>query len=34
MLTLRGADLGNERYAQIAGYPMPGRSFAIELSTR
>lgn len=34
LLTLRGYNLGNERYAEIAGYPMPGRSFALELSTR
>lgn len=34
LLTLRGANLGNERYAEIPGYPMPGRSFALELSTR
>ncbi|HUY11947.1 MAG TPA: TonB-dependent receptor [Candidatus Dormibacteraeota bacterium] len=31
-LTLRGENLGNERYAQVSGYPMPGRSFALELS--
>jgi len=35
LLTLRGFNLGNERYAEIAnGYPMPGRSYALELSTR
>jgi vitamin B12 transporter len=34
LLTLRGYNLGNERYADVAGYPMPGRSFALELSTR
>ncbi len=33
-LFLRGYNLGNERYAEIAGYPMPGRSFAVELRTR
>ncbi|MDE2483222.1 MAG: TonB-dependent receptor, partial [bacterium] len=33
-LTLRDANLGNERYAAIAGYPMPGRTFALELATR
>ncbi|HVA34056.1 MAG TPA: TonB-dependent receptor [Candidatus Baltobacteraceae bacterium] len=30
-LFLRGYDLGGERYAEITGYPMPGRSAAIEL---
>ncbi|HKU80972.1 MAG TPA: TonB-dependent receptor, partial [Candidatus Tumulicola sp.] len=30
-LVVRGFDLGNERYAEVSGYPMPGRSFAIEL---
>lgn len=34
LLTLRGYDLGNERYGEIGGYPMPGRSFALELSDR
>ncbi len=34
LLTLRGENLGNERYAAIAGYPMPGRTFAVELSTK
>jgi len=34
LLTLRAYDLGNARYAEIGGYPMPGRSFALELSTR
>ncbi len=33
LLTLRGYNLGNERYADVAGYPMPGRAFAVELST-
>ncbi|HTV93498.1 MAG TPA: TonB-dependent receptor [Verrucomicrobiae bacterium] len=33
LLTLRGYNLGNERYAEISGYPMPGRTFAVELST-
>lgn len=39
LLTLRGYNLGNERYAALGGfgaavngYPMPGRSFAIEVS--
>jgi vitamin B12 transporter len=34
LVTLRGFNLGNERYAEVAGYPLPGRSFALELSTR
>jgi len=34
LLTLRGYNLGNDRYAMYAGYPMPGRSFAIELRSR
>ncbi|HEY8297917.1 MAG TPA: TonB-dependent receptor [Candidatus Baltobacteraceae bacterium] len=34
LLTLRASNLGNERYAEIGGYPMPGRSFVVELSTR
>ncbi len=33
-ITLRGENLGNERYAQLSGYPMPGRSFSVEFSTR
>lgn len=33
-LSLRGDNLGNERYGEFAGYPMPGRSFVVELSTR
>ncbi len=33
-LTLRGYNLGNERYAEIGGYPMPGRTFAVELTAR
>ena len=38
-LYLRGYNLGNERYSDVtgfglSGYPMPGRSFAIELRTR
>ncbi len=32
--TLRESNLGNERYAAVNGYPLPGRSFAFELSTR
>jgi vitamin B12 transporter len=34
ILTLRGYNLGNERYAFYAGYPMPGRSFTLELRSR
>jgi vitamin B12 transporter len=34
LLTLRGYNLGNERYAEIGTYPLPGRSFALEFSTR
>ena len=34
LVTLRGYNLGDERYAEIGGYAMPGRSFALELSTR
>ncbi len=33
LLTVRGYNLGNERYAEVSGYPMPGRTLAIELST-
>ncbi|HUA08965.1 MAG TPA: TonB-dependent receptor [Candidatus Acidoferrales bacterium] len=33
-LTLRGANLGNERYAEVSGYPMPGRTFALELTAK
>jgi len=34
LLTLRAYNLGNERYAAVNGYPLPGRSFALELSTK
>ena len=34
LLALRGYNLGNERYADVPGYPMPGRSFALELVTK
>jgi vitamin B12 transporter len=34
VLALRGYNLGDDRYAIYAGYPMPGRSFAVELRTR
>jgi vitamin B12 transporter len=33
-LTLRGYNLGNERYAEVSGYPMPGRTFAVELTAK
>ena len=33
MLTLRAYNAGNERYSEIGGYPMPGRSFVLELSS-
>lgn len=32
-LVLRAYNFGNERYAEIGGYPMPGRSFVVELSS-
>jgi vitamin B12 transporter len=34
LLSLRVFNLGDERYADVSGYPMPGRTFALELSTR
>jgi outer membrane receptor protein involved in Fe transport len=34
LVTLRGYNLGNERYAAVGGYPMPGRAFMLELSTK
>jgi vitamin B12 transporter len=34
LLKLRGYNLGNERYAEVSGFPMPGRTFAIELTGR
>ncbi len=34
IFSLRGYNLGNERYAIYSGYPMPGRAFAVELRTR
>ncbi len=33
-LFVRGYNLGNERYADVAGYPMPGRAFALELRAK
>jgi vitamin B12 transporter len=34
ILTLRVNNLGNEQYQPIFGYPAPGRTFVVELSTR
>jgi vitamin B12 transporter len=34
ILTLRVRNLGNERYVPIYGYPAPGRTVSVELSTR
>ena len=34
LLSLRALNLGDARYADVSGFPMPGRSFALELSTR
>ncbi|HZV77450.1 MAG TPA: TonB-dependent receptor [Candidatus Babeliales bacterium] len=34
LLVLRGYNLGNDLYAVYAGYPMPGRSFTLELRSR
>lgn len=39
LLSVRGTNLGNERYSQIAsppfgGYPMPGRGVSVDVSTR
>lgn len=34
LLTLRGYNLGDERYAASAGFPLPGRSFLVELSAK
>jgi vitamin B12 transporter len=34
VLALRGYNLGNDRYSLYAGYPMPGRSFTIEMRSR
>ena len=34
LLTVRAYNLGNEIYQEQPGYPMPGRSFVLELSTR
>jgi outer membrane cobalamin receptor len=34
VLSLRVNNVGNARYADVSGFPMPGRTFAVELSTR
>ena len=34
LLSLRAFNLGDERYAGVAGYPLPGRSFFVDLATR
>jgi vitamin B12 transporter len=34
LLGVRGYNLGNERYAAIGGYPMPGRTLTVELSAQ
>ncbi len=34
LVSLRVYDIGGERYEESGGFPMPGRSFALELSTR
>jgi len=34
LVSLRLYNLGGERYEESGGFPMPGRSFAVELSTR
>jgi outer membrane receptor protein involved in Fe transport len=34
ILSLRVNNLGNEQYEPIFGYPAPGRTFVVELSTR
>jgi len=34
LVSLRVFNVGNERYADVSGYPLPGRTFAVELSTR
>jgi outer membrane receptor protein involved in Fe transport len=33
LLTLRAYNFGNARYEAVSGFPMPGRTFAFELST-
>ncbi len=33
LLALHAYNFGNEQYAQVSGYPMPGRTFTVELTT-
>ena len=33
-LGVRGYNVGNERYAEVGGYPMPGRTLTVELTAR
>ena len=34
LITVRGDNLGNDRYGELPGYPMPGRSFELEVSSK
>jgi outer membrane cobalamin receptor len=34
LLSLRGSNLANAHYAELGGYPAPGRGFAVEVSTK
>ncbi len=34
LIALRAYNIGNERYADLSGYPMPGRTFSLELTNR
>jgi vitamin B12 transporter len=34
LISLRAFNLGDARYADVSGFPLPGRTFALELSTR
>jgi vitamin B12 transporter len=34
LLSVRGFNLGNERYAEVAGYPNPGRTLNVELRVK
>lgn len=34
LVSLRGYNLGNERYASLNGFPMPGRSFVLEVTAK
>ncbi|MBV8639019.1 MAG: TonB-dependent receptor [Candidatus Eremiobacteraeota bacterium] len=33
LLALHAYNFGNEQYAEVSGYPMPGRTFTVELTT-